>query len=59
MGILNITPDSFSGDGLLGNKGQGVREAVAQAQDFLNNGADILDANPLVPAHNPSMQMKR
>ncbi len=43
MGILNVTPDSFSGDGLLGDKGQGIRGAVEQAQDFLNNGADILD----------------
>jgi dihydropteroate synthase len=43
MGILNITPDSFSGDGLLGDKGEGVRAAVEQARDFLNNGADILD----------------
>ncbi len=43
MGILNITPDSFSGDGLLGDKGEGVRAAVEQARDFLDNGADILD----------------
>jgi dihydropteroate synthase len=43
MGILNVTPDSFSGDGLLGDKGQGVRAAVEQASDFLENGADILD----------------
>ena len=48
MGILNVTPDSFSGDGLLGDKGEkdrgeGVRGALAQAQDFLNDGADILD----------------
>ena len=43
MGILNVTPDSFSGDGLLGDRGEGVIAAVAQAQDFLANGADILD----------------
>ena len=43
MGILNITPDSFSGDGLLGNKGIGAEAALQQARDFLNNGADILD----------------
>src|SRR6266498_1208777 len=46
MGILNVTPDSFSGDGILQGlegKGQGVETAVAQAQDFLANGADILD----------------
>src|SRR5687768_6305437 len=48
MGILNLTPDSFSGDGLLspspaGVRGEGVEEAVDQAKDFLVNGADILD----------------
>ncbi len=52
MGILNATPDSFSGDGLLppsspphfqekwgGNQGG----ALAQAQEFVEAGADILD----------------
>src|ERR1041384_403232 len=43
MGILNVTPDSFSGDGLLGDKEIGVEGAVQQARDFLNHGADILD----------------
>jgi dihydropteroate synthase len=46
MGILNVTPDSFSGDGILqgtGDKGQGARAAVEQAKEFLNYGADILD----------------
>jgi dihydropteroate synthase len=49
MGILNITPDSFSGDGLLQDaalpigEGEGVRAALAQARDFLAAGADILD----------------
>src|SRR5512138_1663920 len=43
MGILNVTPDSFSGDGLVGDKGTGVKEAVEQAGGFLANGADILD----------------
>lgn len=43
MGILNVTPDSFSGDGLLVDKGQGFGAAVEQANDFLKNGADILD----------------
>lgn len=41
MGILNITPDSFSGDGLLG-KG-GVEAALEQARRFVAAGADILD----------------
>lgn len=43
MGILNITPDSFSGDGLLGDRGEGLQGAVEQARDFLVSGADILD----------------
>ena len=42
MGILNVTPDSFSGDGIL-TKGDRVNIAVSQARDFLANGADILD----------------
>lgn len=52
MGILNITPDSFSGDGILpppdfppvfeenGGETQGGAE---QARKFLASGADILD----------------
>ncbi len=43
MGILNVTPDSFSGDGLLGDKGGGIKGALEQAGDFLKDGADILD----------------
>jgi dihydropteroate synthase len=46
MGIINATPDSFSGDGL--NAGESapddpVARAVAQARQFLADGADILD----------------
>jgi len=43
MGILNVTPDSFSGDGLLGDKDKGIETAVEQAKRFLESGADILD----------------
>jgi dihydropteroate synthase len=49
MGILNVTPDSFSGDGLLSplpvreSRGDGVSLAVEQATEFLSDGADILD----------------
>jgi dihydropteroate synthase len=43
MGILNITPDSFSGDGLMGKGGTWVEEAVAQAQQFFADGADLVD----------------
>ena len=42
MGILNITPDSFSGDGIL-PKGDVIQNAVDQVGQFLENGADILD----------------
>ena len=42
MGILNITPDSFSGDGIL-TKDDAVRAAVEQAREFLASGADVLD----------------
>ncbi len=42
MGILNVTPDSFSGDGLLSAK-ETVERAVAQARQFEADGADILD----------------
>ncbi|GAB4457021.1 MAG: dihydropteroate synthase [Anaerolineales bacterium] len=42
MGILNITPDSFSGDGLMAY-GDRIEQAVRQAEHFLKHGADILD----------------
>ena len=41
MGILNVTPDSFSGDGLMG--GNAIDTAVVQAEKFVADGADILD----------------
>ena len=42
MGILNVTPDSFSGDGII-SKGDALDIAVEQARGFLASGADILD----------------
>ncbi len=42
MGILNATPDSFSGDGLLSHEDMIVR-AVAQARRFVEDGVDIID----------------
>lgn len=42
MGILNVTPDSFSGDGIIA-KGDVRQTAVDQAKEFLASGADILD----------------
>ena len=45
MGILNVTPDSFSGDGLMSATDRGVQieQSVRQAEYFLKHGADILD----------------
>ncbi len=42
MGILNVTPDSFSGDGLLNTTGL-LEAAIEQAVGFEEDGADILD----------------
>lgn len=39
MGILNLTPDSFSGDGLAGC----VEEAVRRGVEMVRQGADIID----------------
>ncbi|MCJ7492567.1 MAG: dihydropteroate synthase [Dehalococcoidia bacterium] len=39
MGVINVTPDSFSGDGL----GTDIEAAVAQGLRFEAEGADILD----------------
>src|SRR5687767_3699860 len=47
MGVINVTPDSFSGDGLLaesaGRPREPVEGAVAQARRMAAEGADILD----------------
>lgn len=43
MGIINVTPDSFSGDGLLSATIDPVAAAVAQAQRMAAEGADMLD----------------
>jgi dihydropteroate synthase len=42
MGIVNITPDSFSGDGLLSHSDP-IEAALAQALRFVEAGVDILD----------------
>jgi len=42
MGILNVTPDSFSGDGLMARENV-IAAVVEQAQRFARAGADILD----------------
>jgi len=64
MGILNVTPDSFSGDGLLATErddpgevdaGDTVQAAVAQARRMVAEGADILDigGESTRPGHAP------
>jgi len=51
MGILNLTPDSFSGDGLLGD----VEAAVARAERLVAAGADLIDVGgeSTRPGHEP------
>jgi dihydropteroate synthase len=42
MGILNITPDSFSGDGIIA-KGDVVQVALERARSFVASSVDVLD----------------
>lgn len=48
MGVLNVTPDSFSGEGLMEpatgyDLGAAVEAAVQRARHFAADGADIID----------------
>ena len=54
MGILNVTPDSFSGDGLLVDADP-VEGAVAAARRMIAEGADLLDigGESTRPGHAP------
>ena len=54
MGILNATPDSFSGDGLLVDADP-VERAVAAARRMVAEGADLLDigGESSRPGHEP------
>jgi dihydropteroate synthase len=58
MGILNATPDSFSGDGLLVAGPEHVDRAVAQARAMAEDGADLLDVGgeSTRPGHAPVAQ---
>ena len=51
MGIINATPDSFSGDGI----GADVAAAVERAKAFANAGADVIDVGgeSTRPGHTP------
>ena len=59
MGIVNVTPDSFSGDGLLSGSHDAAEAlglaAVAQARRMVGEGADILDVGgeSTRPGHEP------
>jgi dihydropteroate synthase len=54
MGIVNVTPDSFSGDGLL-SEGSPVSTAVTRAEQMVGEGADIIDVGgeSTRPGHGP------
>jgi dihydropteroate synthase len=54
MGILNVTPDSFSGDGLVGHADP-VAAALEQARLMVDEGADLLDigGESTRPGHTP------
>src|SRR3989338_5527670 len=45
MGVLNITPDSFSGDGLLQGKdpSKSAEAALRLAQNMVGRGVDLID----------------
>ena len=58
MGIINATPDSFSGDGLLASNAPStdpVETAVATGRRMVDDGADILDVGgeSTRPGHAP------
>jgi len=60
MGIVNVTPDSFSGDGLIGEAAAGgpldpVGAAVDLARRMVEEGADLLDVGgeSTRPGHAP------
>lgn len=42
MGIINVTPDSFSGDGIFVGE-DAVQQALQQAKAFIQEGAHVLD----------------
>ena len=56
MGIINVTPDSFSGDGMLARDAASpVEAAVAQARQMVADGADLLavGGESTRPGHRP------
>jgi dihydropteroate synthase len=55
MGIINVTPDSFSSDGLLAGSTEPVGAAVVTGLRMVAEGADILDVGgeSTRPGHEP------
>ena len=55
MGILNVTPNSFSGDGLLAGSADPVEAAVEAGRRMVDEGADLLDVGgeSTRPGHAP------
>jgi dihydropteroate synthase len=53
MGVVNLSPDSFSGDGL--SAGSQLAQAVALAERMVDEGADMIDLGPesTRPGHDP------
>ena len=43
MGVVNVTPDSFSGDGIMKNNEDFVNLGVEKALGMQKDGADIID----------------
>ena len=60
MGVINVTPDSFSGDGISADPAAAARQAAA----FEAAGADILDiggqsSRPGAPVLDPAEEARR
>jgi dihydropteroate synthase len=67
MGIVNVTPDSFSGDGLgaeAKTEAALVERAIAQAQQFVDEGATMIDVGgestrPRAPSVGVELELAR
>jgi dihydropteroate synthase len=55
MGIINVTPDSFSGDGVMARAVDPIAEAVRQAEQMAADGSDLIDigGQSTRPGHRP------
>ena len=55
MGICNLSPDSFSGDGL----GSDIPATVAQAQRMVAEGAEVAAGDPLARLSSAAIAERR